>query len=49
MLQQHWDTRPRSDQDSVRTVDAIAGADDGASGVGVLLELARMFSEIRRQ
>tara|TARA_R110002096_G_scaffold28336_7_gene85913 strand:- start:5459 stop:6421 length:963 start_codon:yes stop_codon:yes gene_type:complete len=45
MLAAHWDTRPRADQDSVRTVDAIAGADDGASGVGVLLELARMFSE----
>ncbi len=45
MLAAHWDTRPRADQDSVRTVDAIAGADDGASGVGVLLELARLFSE----
>ncbi len=45
MLAAHWDTRPRADQDTTRTVDAIAGADDGASGVGVLLELARMFSE----
>ncbi|MFA5667703.1 MAG: M28 family peptidase [Balneolaceae bacterium] len=45
MLNAHWDTRPRADEDSQRSVEPIAGADDGASGVAVLLELARIFSE----
>lgn len=45
MLSAHWDTRPRADQDTARTSDFILGADDGASGVGVLVELARIFSE----
>ncbi len=41
----HWDTRPRADMDSIDTNKPILGADDGGSGVGVLLELARLFSE----
>jgi glutaminyl-peptide cyclotransferase len=43
----HWDTRPRADQDPdpERRGDPIAGADDGASGVAVLLELARIMAE----
>jgi len=47
MLCAHWDTRPRADRDSVagRINVPIPGADDGASGVAVLLELARLFSE----
>lgn len=45
MLSAHWDTRPRADEDTARTSEYIAGADDGGSGVGVLLELARIFSE----
>lgn len=47
MLCAHWDSRPRADQDSSPS-DAdkpILGANDGASGVGVLLELARIFAE----
>ncbi|HLR25783.1 MAG TPA: M28 family peptidase, partial [Fodinibius sp.] len=43
MLSAHWDTRPRADQDTVRQDEPIMGADDGASGVAVLLELARLF------
>ncbi|PAU95544.1 hypothetical protein CK503_00315 [Aliifodinibius salipaludis] len=43
MLCAHWDTRPRADQDSVNKDKPILGADDGASGVGVLLEFARLF------
>lgn len=45
MLSAHWDTRPRADEDTSRTADYILGADDGGSGVGVLLELARIFAE----
>ena len=43
MLCAHWDTRPRADKDTTDTDKAILGADDGGSGVGVLLELARIF------
>ena len=45
MLCAHWDTRPRADMDSVRTADFIPGADDGGSGVAVLLELARIMAD----
>lgn len=44
MLCAHWDTRPFADQDTEDTNTAIDGANDGASGVGVLLEIARQFS-----
>jgi len=37
----HWDTRPWADLDSVEPTKPFDGADDGASGVAVLLELAR--------
>jgi hypothetical protein len=47
LLAAHWDTRPRAeeDQDPDLRLEPILGADDGGSGVGVLLELARIFSE----
>lgn len=43
----HWDTRPRADQekDPARAALPIDGANDGASGVAVLLELARVLAE----
>ena len=41
----HWDSRPWADNDTVRTKDPIAAANDGASGVGVLLELARQLKK----
>jgi len=44
LLFAHWDTRPWADQDSVKPREPILGADDGGSGVGVLMEMARQFS-----
>ena len=41
----HWDTRPFADQDSERREEPILGANDGASGVAVLIELARILKE----
>jgi glutaminyl-peptide cyclotransferase len=38
----HYDTRPKADQDPVHPDQPVPGANDGASGVGVLLELARV-------
>ncbi|MDZ4750986.1 MAG: M28 family peptidase [Flavobacteriales bacterium] len=39
----HWDTRPYADKDSLESNHRkpIDGANDGASGVGILLEIAR--------
>lgn len=41
LLAAHWDTRFMADQDPGRIEQPIMGADDGASGVAVLLEIAR--------
>lgn len=41
LLASHWDSRPISDQDAAVRNKAIDGANDGASGVGVLVEIAR--------
>lgn len=40
----HWDTRPIADHDTKNRDKPILGANDGGSGVGLLLELARHFS-----
>lgn len=45
MLYAHWDTRPFADKDVVRINEPIDGANDGGSGVGVLLEIARQLNE----
>lgn len=47
MLCAHWDTRPVADEDPDQDnqVKPVPGANDGASGVAVLLELARAFAE----
>lgn len=45
MLCAHWDSRPwaDSDPDESNHYKPILGANDGASGVGVLLEIARQL------
>ncbi len=47
LLCTHWDTRPLADQDpepELRT-EPVPGANDGASGVAVLLELAQIMAD----
>jgi len=39
----HYDTRPLADRDPLNRAQPVPGANDGASGVGVLLELARVL------
>lgn len=44
LLAAHWDTRPWADSELEDDPSAVVnGADDGASGVGVLLEVARQL------
>jgi hypothetical protein len=45
VLGAHWDTRPHADQDPdpARRSEPVLGANDGASGVAVLLEVARVL------
>lgn len=47
MLCAHWDSRPFADEEAQQSArqQAIMGADDGASGVGVLLEAARILGQ----
>lgn len=47
LLLAHYDTRPWADNDAdaANHAKAIDGANDGASGVGVILELARNFKD----
>jgi hypothetical protein len=49
LLCAHWDSRPFADfdPDPANHYKPILGANDGASGVGVLLEIARLLSEQR--
>ncbi|MCK4427871.1 MAG: M28 family peptidase [candidate division Zixibacteria bacterium] len=47
LLCAHWDTRPFADRDPDSSLreKPILGANDGASGVAVLLEIAKVISE----
>ena len=47
LLCAHWDSRPYADQDADKTKhhSPILGVNDGASGVGVLLEVARQLQQ----
>jgi glutaminyl-peptide cyclotransferase len=49
MLCAHWDTRPWADQDKdpKKREKPIIGANDGASGVAVLLQLAKLMKQSR--
>ncbi len=44
LLCAHWDTRPQADQDVINPSTPSDGANDGGSGVGVLLEIARQLN-----
>ncbi len=46
VISAHWDTRPIADKDLSAPLrhEAIMGANDGASGVAVVLELARVLA-----
>ena len=44
ILAAHWDSRNVAEKDTVNITQPIPGANDGGSGVGVLLELARILS-----
>ena len=44
ILGAHYDTRAWADEDSAHPRDPVPGANDGASGVAVLLELARVLN-----
>jgi len=45
LLASHWDTRPFADKDPQNKNTRFEGANDGASGVGVLLEIARLLGQ----
>jgi len=49
VLMAHWDCRPRAEHavDPAKRDSAIDGANDGASGVAVLMEMANLLSEHR--
>ena len=48
MLCAHWDTRPWADSDPNKAnhYKPLPGANDGGSGVGVLLEIARQLADV---
>lgn len=45
ILGAHWDSRPRADFDPFNPDAPIPGANDGASGVAILLEMARHLKQ----
>jgi glutaminyl-peptide cyclotransferase len=47
LLCAHWDSRPfaDNDQDAAKHKMPVPAANDGASGVAILLEMARLFAE----
>ena len=49
LLTAHWDSRSIADKDSVDKKSPIDGANDGGSGVGVLLEIARSIQQAKQK
>jgi hypothetical protein len=47
MISAHWDSRPWADHDDRDTAKPIDAANDGASGIGIMLELARIISKLK--
>jgi Zn-dependent M28 family amino/carboxypeptidase len=45
LLAAHWDTRPFADKDKEKPNATFDGANDGGSGVGILLEVARILKQ----
>jgi Zn-dependent M28 family amino/carboxypeptidase len=45
----HWDSRPMADQDDENPKEPILAANDGASGVGIILELAHILHQTKPQ
>lgn len=45
LLAAHWDTRPFADKDKEKPNAMFDGANDGGSGVGVLIEIARNLKQ----
>lgn len=43
----HWDSRHIADHDTINQDKPILGANDGGSGVGILIEIARIINEIK--
>ena len=51
MLCAHWDCRPWSDEeeDYDQRFEPVLGANDGASGVGIILEIVRQLTDLKSQ
>ena len=49
LLASHWDTRPWSDEDAKNPDKTFDGANDGASGVGILMEIARVINSSEKK
>jgi glutaminyl-peptide cyclotransferase len=44
LLMSHWDSRPFADSDTIDPSKPFDSADDGPSGVGIILEIARQLN-----